>query len=315
MCLSTPVDYRWNLIANGDGQMHLIDASPSELEPEPSFNPEADTAFLLFTRNNPTAAQRITWTAASITNSHFVNANPVRCLIHGFNSGPSSGVNIASTREYLARGAMNVIVVDWSIGASTINYVTARNRVPQVADQLARFLNFLVSNGRTQWPRVFIAGHSLGAHIAGLTGKRTTGRVQVIWALDPAGPLFRLDTPSERFAANDAVYTEGIRTNAGDLGFLEPLAQADFYPNWGRAQPGCGIDVGGSCAHSRAHQFFAESINSVRFNARRCANFAQIQNQNCPTGQGTGVMGGDAHKTLTGVFFLTTNSNSPFAQG
>jgi pancreatic triacylglycerol lipase len=81
--------------------------------------------------------------------------------------------------------------VNWSIGASTINYLTARNRVPQVADVTARFLNFLVSNGSTQWNRIHIAGHSLGAHIAGLTGKRTAGRIQVIFGLDPAGKVLR----------------------------------------------------------------------------------------------------------------------------
>lgn len=82
--------------------------------------------------------------------------------------------------------------------------------------------------------RVNIAGHSLGAHIAGLTGKRVNqGRIQTIFALDPAGPLFSLNAPNERFAAGDAVYTEGIRTNAGGMGFAEPLAHADFYPNWG----------------------------------------------------------------------------------
>lgn len=123
--------------------------------------------------------------------------------------------------------------VDWSIGAGTLNYITARNRVPLVADQLARLLNFLVSNGSTAWNRVGIAGHSLGAHIAGVTGKRTAGRVQVIFALDPAGPLFSLNAPNDRFAADDAVYTEGIRTNIGGLGFTEPLAHADFYPNFG----------------------------------------------------------------------------------
>lgn len=95
---------------NSDGQMHLIDSNPMELEPEPSFNAEVDTAFLLFTRNNPTAGQRITWTAGSVGGSHFNAAHQVRVLIHGFNSGPGSGVNIASTREYLARGPFNVIV-------------------------------------------------------------------------------------------------------------------------------------------------------------------------------------------------------------
>lgn len=123
--------------------------------------------------------------------------------------------------------------VDWSIGAATINYVVARNRVPEVATVTARLLNFLVSNGSTQWNRVSIAGHSLGAHIAGLTGKRTQGRIQTIFALDPAGPLFSMNSPNDRFASGDAVYTEGIRTNAGGMGFDALLAQADFYPNWG----------------------------------------------------------------------------------
>lgn len=68
-----------------------------------------------------------------------------------------------------------------------------------------------------------------------MTGKRTTGRIQTIFALDPAGPLFAMNAPNDRFSAHDAVYTEGLRTNAGGMGFIDPLAQADFYPNWGSA--------------------------------------------------------------------------------
>lgn len=90
--------------------MHLIDANPEVLEPEPLFDAEVDTAFLLFTRSNPIVPQRITWTPESISGSHFNPDHPVRLLIHGFNSGPSSGVNLAPTREYLALGLFNVIV-------------------------------------------------------------------------------------------------------------------------------------------------------------------------------------------------------------
>lgn len=71
------------------------------------------------------------------------------------------------------------------------------------------------------------------AHIAGLAGKQTNGRIHVIFAMDPAGPLFSLSEPQNRLALTDAVYTEGIRTNAGNMGFAEPLTHADFYPNWG----------------------------------------------------------------------------------
>lgn len=61
----------------------------------------------------------------------------------------------------------------------------------------------------------------------------TQERIQVIYSLDPAGLLFSINSPNDRFAENDAVYTEGIRTNAGNLGFDAPLSHADFYPNWG----------------------------------------------------------------------------------
>lgn len=108
--MASPIDYRWNLSPDGEGKMHLIDTIPMELEPEPFFNAEVDTGFLLFTRSNPTAAQRITWTAASIRNSNFNPAHPVRLLIHGWNSGPSSGVNLAPTASYLQLGNFNVIV-------------------------------------------------------------------------------------------------------------------------------------------------------------------------------------------------------------
>jgi hypothetical protein len=92
--------------------MHLIDAAPEEIAPEPTFNAEADTRFLLFTRSNPTVGQRITWTAASVSASNFNSAHPTRVLIHGFNSGASNSVVTASTAAYLQRGNFNVIAYD-----------------------------------------------------------------------------------------------------------------------------------------------------------------------------------------------------------
>jgi pancreatic triacylglycerol lipase len=128
--------------------------------------------------------------------------------------------------------------------------------------------------------------------------------------------LFSLGSPNDRFAAGDAVQTQGIRTNIGNLGFSDPLAHSDFYPNWGNSQPGCGTDITGNCAHSRAHEFFAESIRSNRFVGRRCANFGQITGRNCPAGQGSGTMGGNVWSAgLNGIFFLETNGGSPFARG
>jgi hypothetical protein len=109
-CLTSPADYRWNLLPDGDGKMHLIDAKPNSLEIEPTFNAEIDTGFLLYTRINQITPQRITWDWNSIMNSNFNPSDPVRILIHGFNSGPTSGVNNASLRELMARGIFNIIV-------------------------------------------------------------------------------------------------------------------------------------------------------------------------------------------------------------
>lgn len=108
-CVASPANYRWNISPDGEGRMHLIDVNPVQVEVEPLFNPEADTAFLLFTRSNPTVAQRITWTTASIQNSNFNPAHPVRVAIHGWNSGPTSGAILSPRDAYLQLGDFNVI--------------------------------------------------------------------------------------------------------------------------------------------------------------------------------------------------------------
>lgn len=76
-------------------------------------------------------------------------------------------------------------------------------------------------------------GHSLGAHIVGAAGKRTSSQPASIVGLDPAGPLFSLDDPANRLHHTDAVYTECIVTDAGRLGFEHPVCDGNFYPNWG----------------------------------------------------------------------------------
>lgn len=131
----------------------------------------------------------------------------------------------------------------------------------------------------------------------------------------PTGPLFN-DGDADRLRPEDAVYTEALITNGGNLGFMAPnLAHASFYPNGGSSQPGCGIDASGACAHERSNLFYSESVRAGTFTARQCGSFQEIVDRNCP---GTGVtapMGGDGPKNINGVFFLTTNAASPFAQG
>ena len=138
---------------------------------------------------------------------------------------------------------------------------------------------------------------------SGLTGKRVPG-IHSIFGLDAAGVLFSFNSPEARLAPGDALYTEGLHSNAGNLGFDQPITHAAFYPNWGSSQPGCGIDLAGNCAHSRAHVLFAESIISNRFVSRRCQSYQEIVNRSC-SGTETVSMGGDPGNVgLSGVFFL-----------
>lgn len=89
-----------------------------------------------------------------------------------------------------------------------------------------------------------VLGHSLGAHIAGFTGKqvkRLTGkRIARITGMDPAGPLFEgIRSKRMRLSKEDAQVVEVLHTNGGFLGYLTPLGSIDFYANNGQIQPNC----------------------------------------------------------------------------
>jgi len=206
-------------------------------------------------------------------------------------------------------------VVDWSVGAGASNYITARNRVGPAGEVVGQFIDFLNENGYVELSQVHIVGHSLGSHVAGHSGKNTRrGQINVIFGTDPAGPLFNVNNP-DRLDTSDAFYTEAIHTNVGVLGFDLPITHASFYPNWGSSQPGCGVDIGGSCAHGRATRLYSESVNSDRFRSRQCNSYDEIVARNCPGTGVIGIMGGDSPKTIRGVFFLETNAEAPFAMG
>jgi len=82
--------------------------------------------------------------------------------------------------------------------------VSARNRINDVADVVANMIDFLVANDFVHLSELSVIGHSLGGHTAGLTGKRvTTGKIQTLVALDPAGPLFWSNERDGRITEDD----------------------------------------------------------------------------------------------------------------
>lgn len=320
MASPIPVDEDWQLVPGDGGLLHLVDINAPE-EIETNFNAVRDMRFFLFTRSNPTQGHQIILNnAATLANSHFNAAHPTRFLIHGWNGNHNAAINPTGRDALLSRGNFNVIVVDWGAGAQTANYVAARNRVGETGVVVASFMDWINQARGLNFATVSAIGFSLGAHVAGFAGKRVTrGRLASIIGLDAALPLFTINNPATRLAATDAIYVETIHTNAGLLGFDSPLGQTAFYPNFGRNQPGCGIDLAGSCAHDRAVQFYVESVRfPTAFWGTRCDNFNSISNNRCPPVGAGRYMGGDTSLPGTvaaSVFHLTTNNRSPFGQG
>ncbi|XP_058839272.1 lipase member H-A-like [Topomyia yanbarensis] len=315
---------RWNVAPDDAGNLHLI-ATDLDLHQqdlgyeEPLFDPETDIIFRLFTRSNPDTPQLIYWNdPQSLLDSVFDRTHPTRFTIHGWVSGEDANVHRLIRDNLLALGDFNVINVDWGAGAQTINYVQARNRVGVVGDIVSRFINMLVETSGITRDSIVLTGSSLGAHCAGNAGKFQNGAINTIIGMDPAGPLFSLGQP-DILSATDGHYVEAIYTNSGVLGFDLPLGDANFYPNGGRTQPGCGIDITNNCAHTRAHQYFAESIGSpLGFVGQHCASHEEILTGVCTQSGPPALMGGEPSnfgRDVRGYYHLTTNGQPPFAMG
>ncbi|KAG4066223.1 hypothetical protein HA402_000447 [Bradysia odoriphaga] len=288
---------------------------------DPLFDAYRDTRILLITRqnlNNP--IQVLFRNADSIRNSPYNPNRPTRVLIHGFLEDDSADIKVETAAELLRYYDFNVFFIDWSEGSRTINYFAAAGRVPTVGQFTASYLDFLHEIQFLDFSRLSVIGFSLGAHIAGHVGKNARrGRIQHIIGLDPAGPLFSVRSPEGRIDASDGVYVECIHTNGPTLAIIglgigAAICDADYFPNGGQSQPGCLLNT---CSHSRAVDFYVESIANNRFHALGCPDPNDISSRRCLIYPGE-WMGGDNlnfNKSGRGSFYLETNRSSPFARG
>lgn len=107
------------------------------------------------------------------------------------------------------------------------------------------------------------------------------GKISKIIALDPASPLFKYEDVKNRLDETDAHYVEVIHTSTSTLGIARQIGHAHFHPNGGKAQPGCGWDMTGACAHSRAVDIYFESVYSSKFFAIECGSLENVQTAQC----------------------------------
>ncbi|XP_076392687.1 phospholipase A1 VesT1.02-like [Megachile rotundata] len=245
----------------------------------------------------------------SLKRGQFDPKKPTVFVAHGWGNSHYSQACTYVRDAYLKHGDYNVILIDWN-GLSKAEYFWVSNRVPKMSKYVASMIDFLETQGM-DLSKTTIVGHSLGAHIAGLSSYYAKNKVNYVVALDPAGPNFYNKGPGTRVSKEDAKHVQVIHTNH-ILGTHAEMGDADFYVNGGKDQKGCFLPV--LCPHARAYEYFAESINHKGFLARKCDNFTDYKLGKCKSNDAAYMGGATPDLNAKGIYHLTTHSKPPFAK-
>ncbi|XP_060554192.1 lipase member H-like [Ruditapes philippinarum] len=177
-------------------------------------------------------------------------------------------------------------------------------------------MNVLHETFGANYSNMYMIGWSLGAHVAGYAGeeiKSSGNLIGRITGLDPASLGFTGDGKTRaRLDISDASFVDVIHTDIDSgKGIRDPIGHADFYPNYGIAQPGCkGKRM---CDHARAPSYFVESIlHSCTFYANPCHISNILAQAGCNVtcaGQCVkmGFYAASSTKFPNGTFYLETN--------
>ncbi|XP_014386069.1 PREDICTED: lipase member H isoform X2 [Myotis brandtii] len=180
---------------------------------------------MLYTRRDPTCAQVINATALGNLNV----TKRTTFIIHGFRPTGSPPVWIGDLVEgLLSVEDMNVIVVDWNRGATTILYSKAADKTRKVATVLKKFIDHLLTKGASL-DDIYMIGVSLGAHISGFVGEEYNGKLGRITGLDPAGPLFNGKPPEDRLDPSDAQFVDVIHSDIDGMQYFKCDHQKSVY--------------------------------------------------------------------------------------
>ncbi|OWK05691.1 hypothetical protein Celaphus_00012568, partial [Cervus elaphus hippelaphus] len=238
---------------------------------------------MLYTRRNPTCAEAINSTVLGNLNV----TKKTTFVVHGFRPTGSPPVWIEDLVEgLLSVEDMNVVIVDWNRGATTVMYNHASSKTRKVATVLKEFMDLMLAEG-TSVDDIYMIGVSLGAHIAGFVGKMYDGQLGRITGLDPAGPLFNGKPPEDRLDPRDAQFVDVIHSDTDALGYKKPLGNIDFYPNGGLDQPGCPKTIFGGmqyfkCDHQRSVYLYLSSLReNCAITAYPCDSYRDYRNGKC----------------------------------
>uniref|UniRef100_A0A8C0GKX9 Lipase domain-containing protein n=1 Tax=Chelonoidis abingdonii TaxID=106734 RepID=A0A8C0GKX9_CHEAB len=207
---------------------------------------------LLYTRTNQNCAESLS--DYNTTASTYLDVTKKTVfIVHGLRLTGSTPIWLNDIKELLLSLVdINLIIVDWNRGATTVIYHNAVHNTRRVAEILKKYIDQMLAYGASL-DSIYMIGVSLGAHIAGFVGEMyngTLGRITV-------------------------------------LGFREPLGHIDFYPNGGADQPGCPQTLFSGaqffkCDHQRSVFLFLSSLRqSCNITTYPCDSYLDYKNGKC----------------------------------
>lgn len=116
---------------------------------------------------------------AEINQTDYSPSKETIFLIHGWINDHRAPMIESIKNAYLDVADVNVFVVDWGRFAFE-EYVHARYLVVAIGKTLAELVSSMVVNNFLSLSKTTIVGHSLGAHIAGTTGKALNKELDTI---------------------------------------------------------------------------------------------------------------------------------------
>ncbi|XP_037955369.1 phospholipase A1-like [Teleopsis dalmanni] len=273
---------------------------------------EQPIKFYVYSRENKEIPEIVESNVESIIRNVYNPLKPTVFSIHGWLSHKDSDENKIIVSTKLEQEDCNVIVVDYS---SALGPIAVDDRAPYIGSIIADFIMVLHTYFDVKLSQIHLVGFSMGAQAAGFAGqyiyKFTGDKVSKITALDPAGGTFNTASEDERLSPDDAHFVEVVHTNGGVFAYYAPCGHADYYPNGGKVQPGCGV-LNTVCSHQRSYRLVAEmwSIKN-EYVVTKCASTDEMSLKECSW---VNVNMGKNYER-TGIYYLETNNAAPYGKG
>ncbi|XP_054161495.1 pancreatic lipase-related protein 2-like [Oppia nitens] len=297
-------------------QTGLLPASPNYI----------NTKFYAYTSQTPQVGLEVD--PYSLDSLNVINVDkPIVFVIHGYgNSGRSKElVQLKDSLQFFGQ-IETVVMVDWEKGAELITYDKAATNTQVVGRQVAYFVETLRKSRGLDPQTVHLIGFSLGAHVSGYAAKYsksqynwTFGRIS---GLDPAQPKFE-GYPGSHLTKDDAIFVDVIHTSSGhfeavgELGFIGPIGDIDFYPNNGKHQPRCALQLDPTCNHYSSIFYYEASLSGVdqcQCTAYKCNNWDELIKNKCNKKDASRMGFYSITKPGRGVYYLQVSQNYPFCK-